>query len=262
MSEQFMAVDLPRIDVEASRAFWPRTETGLDTKRVEDLAKLIDDYLATVNDAAKNGRSIEPADGLAVFDPIVLVPDSTGRQFLIADGTHRVAAYQSREAAITAAMGWNVVTVKASILPAGTDVFPEAARRAIVTATPLKPGERANVIVRMKSEHPDMSTQQIATAVGVSRQYAHRTLAVCKQGYKSQQQEPVERSAPSTNPIEQIIDGMLAADSEKTWAWGEQARTVRAEIERFGDNGQDIANLIRQWAKFTLDGAKAYKPQR
>ncbi len=244
MTETLMGVDLPRIDVEASRAFWPRTETLLNTARVEELAQHIDDYLATVNDATKNGRSIEPADGLAVFDPIVLVPDSTGRQFLIADGTHRVAAYQSREAAITAAMGWNVVTVKASILPAGTDVFLEAARRAIVTATPLKPGERANVIVRMKCEHKDMSTRQIAHAVGVSQQYVQKILRGDNWLSPSQQREPVENSEPNERAVtidRQLIDVALRVYDNHKGLFGTEkviARWMAHEIKGFEEDAR------------------------
>ncbi len=250
-----MAVDLPRIDVEASRAFWPRTETALNTTRVEELAQHIDDELSTINTA----RGDTFAEGLAIFDPIVLVPDSTGRTYLIADGHHRIAAYQSREKAIQAATGWKHVVIKAQVLPTGSDVFVEAARRAIITATPLKPGERASVIKRIKSEHKDMSTRQIARAVGVSQPYVQKVLKGDNQLSPSQQSR---QSAVAPSPIEQIIDAMLAADNEQAWPWGAPARAVREEIERYGDNGRGIADLIKRWAKYTLDGAKSYRPQR
>ncbi len=260
MTETLMAVDLPAIDVESSRAFWPRTETGLNNKRVAELAQHIDDELSTTNTA----RGDTFAEGLAIFDPIVLVPDSTGRTYLIADGHHRIAAYQSREKAIQAATGWKHVVIRAQVLPTGSDVFVEATRRAIVTATPLKPNEKKVAVLRIAEEHTSQGQKpnhsEVARLAGVSRPFVIKVLkSVNVDSPQGQRKAPPPRS--EADAIMPILAAMVMAENETNWAWGARARATKEGIGRYGDDRQASA-LIKQWAKEILDGAKSYRPQR
>src|SRR5215213_5692680 len=94
--------------------------------------------------------------------PIELVPSTEQPgMFRIADGVHRLHAFLDEGRG----------TIPAIVLPAATDVFVHAVKRASISAKPLTRAEKRAAVQRILQDHPDWSNHRIADDLGVSRPF-------------------------------------------------------------------------------------------
>jgi len=219
-------VPLTAIDLDASRAYWPREQ--LDRERIGLLEDLYEH---------------EPG----IVPPIVLVPHPTKPgDYVLCDGTHRVIALGN--------MG--KIEARAIIKPAGTDIYAEALLHTTAGPTPLTRPEKQAAVVRLLGEHPDWTNRHIARLAEVS----HPTVASYRDGAGKSSSALNKRAgtAAASDPFTPAPSFPLAGQTTKDF------KRVRAVNEglfnlMYGEKGasESESKMVERWS----DAINAQKDQ-
>jgi ParB-like chromosome segregation protein Spo0J len=228
--------ELPIRLIERDGQLWPRQE--LDAARVVLFRDLL-------------------AEQLDVLPPLLVVADGDG--YLLADGWHRLAAYDSL----------NVETVPARVVEPGDRdpaelAFVLALREAVRSAQPLTTDERRAAVLRL-AERGDLTQVAIAKLVGVSESTVSRWLAARR--WEAGQQGAGEEgvAAAAGEP------GLYTPPDEDAWALalrglrllrrahdlnGRVAKRAVADFIDRADDERYAARFLHTWAAAMLMAAE------
>jgi ParB-like chromosome segregation protein Spo0J len=206
---------------------WPRDHCDLD--RIEMFKALIE-----AGDHVPDPEVVDLGDG----------------RWLIADGAHRLAAYELA----------GHTEVEVTVVPIGDGEAAEQAayRRALETATrsalPLSKAERRRAVERLLGERPELSHRAIGRVVGVSHQTVDRWAV--ERSRDDREEAPTEAAPDRRVTVDDVARRLVryAGQLDETRgfldmvAGGRMAKHLAtAFVDRFGENAAAQAKRCAEW---------------